>query len=184
MKLFLGCYLQQTSICSFITWRQAGDIPLPVSLRWPIFFANICVTRSRWAKTGIKWKPHSSALLSHTYWYSNTFIDEPCVDEGSRSVQMKRCSKYFDKATIFGVENVILIRAFLVMFPQNVLTYPYFDFIGDNIRDRYRPGPYLGGKRCSSGHEWLFSKIPWRLATTGPTRWDTTAVPVPRIGWI
>ena len=69
------------------------------------------------------------------------------------------------------------------MFRQNVLIYPYFDFIGDNIRDRYRPRPYLGGKRCSSGLEWLFPKIPWRLATTGPTRWDTAAAPVPRIGF-
>ena len=83
---------------------------------------------------------------------------------------MKRCSKYFDKVIIFGVDNVIFIRALLVMFRQNILTYPYFDFIGDNIRGGYRPRPYLGGKRCSSGHEWLFPKIPWTLATTGPTR--------------
>ena len=73
------------------------------------------------------------------------------MDKGSCSVLMKRCSKYFDKVTIFGVNNVILIRALLAMFHQNVSTYPYFDFIGDNIRGRYRPRPYLGGKRCSSG---------------------------------
>ena len=30
-------------------------------------FTNICVTRHRWIKTGVKWKPHSSALLSHTF---------------------------------------------------------------------------------------------------------------------
>ena len=32
-----------------------------------IDFTNICVTRPRWIKTGVKWKPHSSALLNHTF---------------------------------------------------------------------------------------------------------------------